>query len=188
MRPRRSPEIYPLERSPFWRMGRQRDLPPLLQMEMKEIRRLAANREGQYWRRDEDIGGKQRKIVCPFGAMRRVHERLQGLFNRVQQPPYLHSPRRGHTALGNAGVHSHAIVVGKLDIRQFYPSTTDEHVFRFFRYRMLMQDDVAGLLVKLCTVDGRLPFGSPLSPICALSYTVTSSIGLSRYVGRHSLT
>jgi len=167
--PRPKPELYPLQKSPFWRMGRQRDLSPLLQIGMKEIRWLAANREQQYWRREREIGGKQRKIVCPFGAMRRVHERLQGLLNRIMQPRYLHSPRRGRTALGNAAVHRNAAVIGKLDIRQFYPSTTDEHVFRFFYHRMSMRDDVAGLLVKLCTVDGRLAFGSPLSPIlCSL--------------------
>jgi RNA-directed DNA polymerase len=101
--------------------------------------------------------------------MRRIHERVQSLCNRIEQPEYLHSPSRGHTAIGNAGLHNRSTVIAKLDIRQFYPSTTDEHVYRFFRSRMKMQDDVAGLTTKLCTVDGKQAFGSPLSSVlCTL--------------------
>jgi RNA-directed DNA polymerase len=162
-------EIYPVERSPLYRMGRLRDLAAIIGMDLKLIRRLAHNRNDHYWRKERLIGEKKRLIVCPFGIMRQIHERVQSLCNRVEQPEYLHSPRRGHTAAGNADIHRSSKVVAKLDIRQFYPSTTDEHVFRFFRNRMNMTDDVAGLITKLCTVDRRLPFGSPLSPIlCTL--------------------
>jgi RNA-directed DNA polymerase len=162
-------EIYPIERSPFYRMGRQRDLAQLLRIDTKTIRRLASDRHDHYWRKERQIGEKKRLIVCPFGIMRQVHERIQSLCNRIEQPIYLHSPRTGHTAAGNAEIHRLSKVVAKLDIRQFYPSTSDEHVFRFFRNHLKMTDDVAGLLTKLCTVDGRLPFGSPLSPIlCTL--------------------
>jgi RNA-directed DNA polymerase len=162
-------EIYPIEKSPFYRMGRQRDLVPLLRIDMKTIRRLACDRHDHYWRKERQIGEKTRLIVCPFGNMREVQERIQSLCNRIEQPVYLHSPRTGHTAAGNADVHRLSKIVAKLDIRQFYPSTTDEHVFRFFRNHLKMTDDVAGLITKLCTVDGRLPFGSPLSPIlCTL--------------------
>jgi RNA-directed DNA polymerase len=162
-------ETYDIERSPFYHIGRQRDLALLLHLDLKTIKRLVRNRHSQYWRKDLQIGGKSRSIVCPFGLMREVHERLQALFNRIKQPHYLQSPRRGRSAAGNAEIHSLSNVIAKLDIRQFYPSTTDEHVYRFFHYRMEMPDDVAGLATKLCTVDGRLPFGSPLSPIlCTL--------------------
>src|ERR1019366_8626948 len=101
--------------------------------------------------------------------MRTLHERIQGICNRIKQPDYLHSPRRGHTAAGNAEIHRFSKTIAKLDIRQFYPSTTSEHVYRFFLYRLAMRDHVAGLMTQLCTVDDKLPFGSPLSPIlCTL--------------------
>lgn len=150
-------------------MGRQRDIASLLGFDLQRLKRLVRDRQDQYWRKNMNIGNKPRAIVCPFGAMRAVHGRIQSLCNRVAQPVYLHSPRRGHTAAGNAAIHNTSRVIAKLDIRQFYPSTTDEHVFRFFRYRLDMTDDVAGLMTKLCSVDGRLPFGSPLSPVlCTL--------------------
>jgi RNA-directed DNA polymerase len=162
-------ELYSIEQSPLYRIGRQKDLVPLFGQDLKTLRRLARDRYHHYWRKDLMIGEKLRSIVCPFGTMRKLHERIQAISNRIKQPAYLHSPRRGHTAAGNADLHRFSKTIAKLDIRQFYPSTTSEHVYRFFRYRMEMCDDVAGLMTHLCTVDGKLPFGSPLSPIlCTL--------------------
>ena len=150
-------------------MGRQRDLAELVGFTLKRLRKLAADRESCYWTRELQINGKMRKITCPFGAMRRLHERLKHLFNRIQQPSYLYSPRHGVSAPMNAAAHIGAKEVVKLDVRQFYPSTTDEHVFRFFFHELGMRADVAGLLTKLATFRGRVPFGSPLSPVlCAL--------------------
>ena len=162
-------EIHTMEASPFYRIGRQVDLVPLTGNSLKNIKHLAQNRAQYYWRKEQKIGEKLRSISCPIGPLRTLHEELQSRLNRIKQPDYLYSPRRGHTARKNADLHEKSVQIAKLDIRQFYPSTTSEHVFRFFRHRMNMVDDVAGLLTKLCTIDERLPFGSPLSPIlCTL--------------------
>ena len=53
----------------------------------------------------------------------------------------------------------------KLDIKQFYPSTTDEHIYRWAHYTLGMFDDVAGLFTRIATVDGQASFGSPLTPV-----------------------
>lgn len=69
----------------------------------------------------------------------------------------------------NAVLHQRGHIIVKLDIRQFYPSTTDEHVFRFLHHQLKMPDDVAGFITKLVTFEKALPFGSPLSPVlCTL--------------------
>jgi hypothetical protein len=123
------------------------------------------DREKLYWRNKEEIGGKIREIACPIGSMRRVHDQLKHLLNRIEQPDYLYSPRRGRSAWQNAAAHLSSKVVVTLDIQQFYPSTSEEHVFEFFYHIMGMTEDVAGLITKLTTIDGHLPFGSPLSPV-----------------------
>ena len=162
-------EVYSLEASPFYRMGRQADLASLSGIDLKTLKRLGRDREKLYWRKEQKIGEKLRRIACPVGPMRKLHDELKNRLSRIRQPDYLYSPRRKHTAAGNASLHETSAMIAKLDIRQFYPSTTDEHVFRFFCHRLKMAHDVAGLLTKLCTVDGRLPFGSPLSPVlCTL--------------------
>ncbi len=56
-----------------------------------------------------------------------------------------------------------------LDLRQFYPSTTTSMVRRWFTKDLGMYEDVAGLLAHLCTIDGKVSFGSPLTPVlCTL--------------------
>lgn len=167
--PKITSEVYQITRSPFWHLGRQRDLASLVRFDIKLLRALARSGEENYWTREEEIGNKKRVIVCPRGQMRKLHDTLKGLFGRIEQPDYLYSPRRKHTPYLNAFLHSDSNSIIKIDIKQFYPSTTSEHVFRFFRHHMGMVDDVAGLLTKLCTVNNKLPFGSPLSPVlCSL--------------------
>ena len=158
-------ELYPIDRSGLWKIGTQRAVADLLHHKLPDLKRIVRNREHFYWFSEESIGGKARHIQCPVKALRIIHERLKELLNRVSCPPYLHAPRHNHSYITNATAHVGAPVLLKLDIRQFYPSTTDEHVFKFFHHRLGIIDDVAGFLTKLCTVRRRLPFGSPLSPI-----------------------
>ena len=162
-------EAYPLERSPWVGLGTQRAFARLVRIPLKELKSLAAHREDCYWTQTKIIGDKERNIACPIKKMRELHETLKRFFNRIQQPEYLYSPRRKHTAIMNAVLHQTGRVVVKLDIRQFYPKTTDEHVFRFLHHQLNMPDDVAGLITKLVTFEKKLPFGSPLSPVlCTL--------------------
>jgi hypothetical protein len=162
-------ERYPLESSPFYRIGRAVDLATVLGISLKEIRRLIVQREAFYNFRTEIIGDKQRALAVPIKEMRALHEKLKKLLGRIMLRDYLYSPRRGRTSIANAEAHRGKAHVVKLDVKQFYPSTTDEHVFQFFYHRMRMAADVAGRLTKLCTIHGRVPFGSPVSPIlCAL--------------------
>ena len=81
------------------------------------------------------------------------------------------APWRGHSIRSNALVHVGADVVATMDVKLFYPSTTSEHVFRFFKHELGMIDDLAGALAKCCTIDGTVPLGFSVSPIlCQLAY------------------
>lgn len=167
--PQKKHERYSLEASPFYRIGRADDLARVLGITKKELRSIIVRRVALYSFRDVEIGGKARSLAVPIWEMREVHERVKVLLNRIQLPNYIYSPRKGKSSVDNAVSHVGSNAFVKLDIKQFYPSTTDEHVFQFFRYRLRMIDDVAGRLTKICTVNGRVPFGSPLSPVlCAL--------------------
>lgn len=162
-------ERYSLVQSPFYRMGRAVDLAALLQLSPKKFTTLIVQRQALYNCREECINGKVRSLAIPIWEMRRVHERIKVLLERIELPHYLYSPRRGKAPADNAALHQNARLIVKLDIKQFYPSTTDEHVFQFFHHRLKMAEDVAGRLTKICTIKGKVPFGSPLSPIlCAL--------------------
>lgn len=166
-RTERSIERYDLSASPFRQNPTQRDFANLLGFRKSELEAMVARKDTFIVRRDELIGKKLRKLVYPRGKLRTVHERLKHHLNKVRQPDHLFSPRKGRAQRDNALVHLDRTQFLFLDIRQFYPSTTCEHVYRWARYAAGLRDDVAGLFMHLATVDGRLCFGSPLSPVLA---------------------
>lgn len=164
-------ERYELARSPFSQKPTQRDVAKLLGESRDNLRRLIDYKEQFIVRRQEVIGKKQkiRDLRYPVSRLRAVHERLKFHLNKVKLPSYLFSPRRNRGQRDNAALHLDQDRYLTLDLKQFYPSTTAQMVRRWFRDDLGMYDDVAGILTHLCTIDGKVSFGSPLTPVlCAL--------------------
>ena len=169
--PRRSAiqpvERYELGRSPLAQKPTQRQLAELVGLKRDELRALATHHDSWIVRRDEIINGKLRHLAYPRGKLRRVHELLKFHLRKIKQPDYLYSPRKGRSQRDNAARHLGRQQFLTLDLKQFYPSTTRKHIYRWAREELGMFDDVAGLFVRLATVDGIASFGSPLTPVLA---------------------
>lgn len=160
-------EIYEIERSPFSQNPTQRDIAALLGESRDDLRRLVNYKEQFVVRRQIVTGkkGKIRNLVYPVARLRGVHERLKFHLNKIRQPSYLFSPRRFRGQRENAALHLDQDQYLTLDLKQFYPSTTEDMVWRWFREELGLYEDVAGLLTHLCTIEGRVSFGSPLTPV-----------------------
>ena len=156
--------LYPLERSPLYRLRNKTKLASLLQISKDELILLSETENPTYrlFVRKEK-GKKDRQIEEPIDKLKTVHKVLQVLFSRIQSPDYLFSGKRKTTYIDNARFHIKYNYVLTLDIERFYPSTDIEYVFRFFRYRLLMNDDVAWILAKIVTYERHIPTGSHLS-------------------------
>lgn len=164
-------ERYEIERSPFAQKPTQRDVAVLLGESRDDLRRLVNYKEQFIIRRSIKTGKKEklRDLAYPSGRLRAAHERLKYHFNKIKQPNYLLSPRRKKSQRDNAEIHLDQQQYLTLDLKQFYPSTTDEMVRHWFCQTLGMYEDVAGLLTHLCTIDGKVSFGSPLTPVlCSL--------------------
>ncbi|WP_136635551.1 reverse transcriptase family protein [Pseudooceanicola onchidii] len=162
-------ERYDLDRSPFAQRPTQRDVADLLGETKADLERLINYKDQFVVRRQERIAGKDRDLAYPTARLRGIHERLKFHLNKVRQPSYLFSPRKKRSQRDNAELHLDQDQYLTLDIKQFYPSTTDAMVFRWFKDELGMYDDVAGMLTHLCTIDGKASFGSPLTPVlCTL--------------------
>lgn len=162
-------ERYDLERSPFAQRPTQRDVAALLGETKADLQRLINYKDAFIVRRQETIGGKVRDLAYPVSRLRRAHERLKFHLNKVRQPSYLFSPRKKRSQRDNAELHLDQDQYLTLDLKQFYPSTTETMVYRWFVDELGMYEDVAGLLTRLSTVDGIVSFGSPLTPVlCTL--------------------
>ncbi len=86
---------------------------------------------------------------------------------RVIPPDYLYCPVRRRSAIQCAQEHFGAAQIWSLDIKEYFPSTPREFVFRFFRDRLQCAGDIAGMLADLTCFQGHLPTGAPSSPILA---------------------
>lgn len=158
-------ERYLFDASPWCQNMTQRDLADLLGIEKSTLESLIDHKDEWIRRRTVPINKKLRDLAYPFGRLRQVHERIKYHMDKIKQPDYLQSPRKGHSQRDNALVHTGQNQFLSLDIRQFYPSTTSEHVFRWAHHIAGLRDDVSGMITHLVTVDGKISFGSPLSPV-----------------------
>lgn len=163
-------ERYEISRSPLAQKPTQRDLAKLLGETRDNLRRLINYKDEFIVRRQTTSkGGKVRDLAYPVARLRGVHERLKFHLNKVKQPNYLFSPRKNRGQRDNALVHLNQDQYLTLDLKQFYPSTTEAMVRSWFRDELGMYDDVAGFLTHLSTIDGKVSFGSPLTPVlCTL--------------------
>ncbi|WP_294073611.1 reverse transcriptase family protein [Sphingomonas sp.] len=115
----------------------------------------------------EKKGGGKRPVEDPVAPLKRVQGRIAQMLARIEPPPFLFCPVKGRCYVSNAARHRGNRVVHCLDIKKFFPSTPRVRVIAFFQFVLQCRGDVAGLLGDLCTFEGHLPTGSPLSPILA---------------------
>lgn len=121
------------------------------------------------WRTDQGRAIQAVNLKETSGSkLRQVQARIAVLLRRVVPPEYRHSGVRGRSFITNAQQHLQDDPSIKLDIRSFYPSTTFQHVRRFFVETMRCSGDVAFLLTKLCCYQRRhLPTGGVHSEVVA---------------------
>jgi RNA-directed DNA polymerase len=160
-------ERYDFEASPWRQDLTQRDFATLIGKRKEQLEALINHKDHWVHRKAQLIGSKMRDLAVPVGKLRTVHERLKFHLNKIKQPDYLMSPRKGRSQRDNAAAHIGQDQFLKLDVKQFYPSTSKEHIFRWAHHVAGLRSDVAGLFTHLATIDGKLPFGSPISPVLA---------------------
>jgi hypothetical protein len=95
----------------------------------------------------------QRRILKRLLRKLRVHAAATGF-------------ERGRSIVDNALPHAHQCVVIKLDLVDFFQSTSAARVQSYFQ-RIGWDAEAAALLTRLCTDAGGLPQGAPTSPALA---------------------
>lgn len=118
-------------------------------------------------------GGK-RILHVPDRATKHLQRKLlQRLIGRLSIHDNVHGFRRGHSIVDNAAEHVGREVIVKLDIVDFFPSTTSTRVEGAFRGAGFDQKTSA-ILTGLTCYDEGLPQGAPTSP--ALSNYVNKNM------------
>lgn len=161
---------YMLNQSPFYRLSSKKRLTHILEIPQEDLKKLT-QADNLYTKREiTGENGKKRDLEIPAPRLKQVQKRIATLFSRVETPGFLFCPAKERSYIGNAKEHVNNAVVRNLDIQAYFPSTLSRRVYWFFHEQMKCAPDIAGILTAVSTLEGRLPTGSPLSPI--LSYYV----------------
>jgi hypothetical protein len=156
-----------LARSPLFKLSSKKRLVKKLEITSRQLKFLS-NSNNNYVLCNELIKNQPRIIEKPKPKLKKIQRQIHKMLNVIDLPEYILCPGKGRSHVCNADKHRSSAEVKKLDIQNYFQSTSFGRVYEFFHQRMLCSPDVAWHLSRLCTFKDRLPTGSPSSPI--LSY------------------
>jgi hypothetical protein len=108
--------------------------------------------------------GGMRTIEAPSPELKSVQRQiLRRLLRRLRAHPAATGFESGASIVRHARHHQGRAVVMRLDVKDFFPSTTAEQVRHYFR-GIGWNRPASEILVRLCTHKGHLPQGAPTSP------------------------
>lgn len=158
------------KRSILFGVSNKKWLADLLKIEKYKLTNISSNFIGKSFFREAN--GKTRELYNAGLIHKRALRLIVKYIQKIDVPAYLHGGIPGRSYVTNVEMHcenNFAIIV---DISDFFPSTSAQKVFDFFRYDMNQSPDIAKILTDLTTVTkyekSFLPQGYPTSPI--LSY------------------
>jgi RNA-directed DNA polymerase len=145
------------------------------------LRELANNATGQYspFQREKKKKPFQRKsgkpklrlIDNPSVALKNVQRKiLRRLLADLAIPDFLHGAAKGKTISSNAEAHLGSNIVVRMDITNYFPNVTNDHVYRVWRDTLGCSPPIANLLTRLTTFQRHLPQGAPTSSALANIY------------------
>lgn len=135
-----------------------------------ELEYCAANRN-RFYQVKEKIrkpDGTYRTIYSLHGRLRCVLDCIQKKFlGQCHFPCFLTGFIKDRSYIVNASRHCNKAVVIRLDVTNFFPSIAPNYVTNIWRNVFAFSLEAAELLTSLCTFQGGLPQGSPVSPALA---------------------
>jgi len=120
------------------------------------------------------INNKERTLYNPSDEHKIILKKIVRLLSRIDLPSYAFGGIKGKNYIGNAAVHKKNSFLLLVDIKAFFPSTSDSYIYALFNKKFNMPPDIAKIFTDLVTVPcenrkGRyLPQGYPTSPLLSL--------------------
>ncbi|PLR71034.1 reverse transcriptase family protein [Bacillus sp. UMB0728] len=129
---------------------------------------------------------KERHIYPPKPYYKKILKRLNSFLSRITLPDFVNGGIKNKSYIMNGSYHINNNHFLLLDIKNFYPSTSDYFVYRFFKNRLNMSTDIAKICTLLVTEPHpmhdnyrHLPQGYPTSSL--LSFLVYSDMYIHLY-------
>lgn len=170
------------------------DVAALVDIELKDLTYLLyVMREGEKYK-TFDIAkksGGMRQICAPIKSVkslqRKLADRLEQCITFIEQAterknPSSHGFRRGKSILTNAAVHRNRRYVFNVDLEDFFPSISGKRIRGLLikDKRFGFHENVATTIAHIACCDGKLPQGSPCSPVISNMIAAILDFHLSR--------
>src|SRR5260370_4064082 len=111
---------------------------------------------------------QRRRIDNPSTELKKVQSLIaRRILQPLCLPSYICGGIKGKKVLDNAEFHRNSRVLLKLDIKRFFPSITNKHVYAVWNDLLNCSPEISGLLTKLTTFERHLPQGAPSSTMLA---------------------
>jgi hypothetical protein len=111
---------------------------------------------------------KWRHIDNPTDELKLIQRRIQrGLLTPIDLPASMNGGIGGRDVRSNALLHVRQPVLVTLDLRNYFGRIDHRQVFRVFSTEVGCSPEIAHILTKLTTFQGRLPHGAPTSSMLA---------------------
>lgn len=108
--------------------------------------------------------GGTRRLLIPDDVTKAMQRRiLRRVLAGLRAHPAATGFERGKSIVENALPHCGSAVVIRMDVVDFFPSTKEERVLRYFQW-VGWGREAAEILTRLTTHEGGLPQGAPTSP------------------------
>lgn len=160
---------------------------PLFQLENKKRLASILKSDPEYFKDIESfykvypfkkiVGNKERELFNTELRYKYLLRKLNKLLCHVNIPDYVYAGVPKKDFLNNALVHSKNLYIQNVDIKNFFPSTSDSFVYGLFFHKFNTSPDVAKILSLLTTYPNHrktsrhIPQGFPTSTILSfLSY------------------
>ena len=138
-----------------------------LNVDEQDLLKLASDTK-IYWRRGKTLkkkDGSPRLTHNSIGPLKNIQKRIKSVFlAKVEYPSYILggissdiNTKRGY--IENASLHKNKKILFSEDVKDFFPSTTDNVVHSIWTGVFNFHPDVADVLTKLTTYNNCLPQG-----------------------------
>ena len=113
-------------------------------------------------------GKKARRIDNPDEPLKLVQRRIRTrVLVHVPLSDIAHGCVSGRSALTNASIHCGQSHLASVDVKDFYPSVTEQMIYAVYRYEIGFTHRIAAMLTRLTSYIGYLPQGAPTSDALA---------------------
>lgn len=131
--------------------------------------------------------GEFRIISKPIWKLKLLQTKIRTLLSRQEMPSCVHGWVKGRSIKTALIIHKNMPHFYAFDIKSYFDSVTNSHVYRLFTKHLNCTPKIAEILTQLVTYKAHLPQGSPCSPIIANLVLQDFDVSLENYCRKKNI-